>query len=160
MNRLRGTVAVVAFVVLTIGGCGDDANDRANDRANDGALRETGRLTPIGSVPSARVVEANATTAVEVMPTGVVVPVVALDNIFRPDAVVVQVGDEVTWENRGQNDHNVLAVVGDDWGVQVDDFVPGASYSHVFTVPGEYAFYCSIHGTTTFGMVGTVMVED
>ena len=91
--------------------------------------------------------------------TGVVVPVVALDNSFRPQALEVHVGDTVTWENRGNNDHNVLSVETGEWGVEVTDFAPGAVYSHVFTEPGEYAYYCSIHGTEQAGMTGTVTVK-
>jgi plastocyanin len=65
----------------------------------------------------------------------------------------------VEWENRGLNEHNVLRVEGDDWGVEVTDFQPGAVYSHVFTEPGEYRYYCSIHGNTEVGMVGTILVR-
>lgn len=94
----------------------------------------------------------------EVEPTGVVVQVIALDNSFRPQVVEVAVGDEVAWQNRGMNEHNVLRVEGEGWGVEVADFQPGAVYSHVFTEPGEYRYYCSIHGSTEVGMVGTVVV--
>ena len=91
-------------------------------------------------------------------PTGVVVPVVTLDNSFRPQALEVHVGDAVEWENRGNNEHNVLSIEGDDWGVQVTEFQPGDVYTHVFTEPGEYAYYCSIHGSEQAGMVGTITV--
>ena len=53
-----------------------------------------------------------------------------------------------------------LHVDGDDWGVEVDDFQPGASYSHTFDEAGVYRYYCSIHGTTEEGMVGAVVVSD
>ena len=92
-------------------------------------------------------------------PTGVVVPVVALDNSFRPQALEVHVGDAVEWENRGNNEHNVLSIEGGDWGVQVTEFQPGDVYTHVFTEPGEYAYYCSIHGSEQAGMVGTITVK-
>jgi plastocyanin len=91
-------------------------------------------------------------------PIGVVVPVVALDNSFRPQALEVHVGDTVSWENRGNNDHNVLSIEG-EWGVEVTEFAPGAVYTHVFTEPGEYAYYCSIHGREQAGMVGTITVK-
>ena len=91
--------------------------------------------------------------------TGVVVPVVALGNSFRPQALEVRVGDTVEWENRGNNEHNVLSIEGDDWGVQVTEFQPGDVYTHVFTEPGEYAYYCSIHGTEQVGMTGTITVK-
>jgi plastocyanin len=99
-----------------------------------------------------------ASTTGSVAPTGVVVPVVALDNSFRPQALEVHVGDTVSWENRGNNDHNVLSIEG-EWGVEVTEFAPGAVYTHVFTEPGEYAYYCSIHGSEQAGMVGTITVK-
>jgi len=99
-----------------------------------------------------------ASTTGSAAPTGVVVPVVALDNSFRPQALEVHVGDTVSWENRGNNDHNVLSVEG-EWGVEVTEFAPGAVYTHVFTEPGEYAYYCSIHGSEQAGMVGTITVK-
>lgn len=167
-------MAVLAGVALTVAACGDDANDAALQSELDAeriaAIRSTSTLpaptttTPLPSTSAPADGQVSSTTstepvAVTVEPTGVVVPVIALDNIFRPDRVVVAVGDEVLWENRGQNDHNVLYIDGDDWGVEVEGFGPGATYAHVFTVPGEYDYYCSIHGTSTFGMIGTVVVE-
>ena len=75
-----------------------------------------------------------ATTApLSAAPTGVVVPVIALDNSFRPQQLEVHVGDTVSWENRGNNDHNVLSVEVGEWGAEVTDFAPGDVYTHVFT---------------------------
>ena len=89
---------------------------------------------------------------------GVEEPVQVLDNTFRPEEIEVAAGTEVVWDNGGRNDHNVLPVEGDDWGVEADDFEPGDTYSHRFTEPGTYAYYCSLHGTTTKGMVGSIVV--
>jgi plastocyanin len=89
---------------------------------------------------------------------GVVEQVDAIDNTFRPDAIEVAAGAEVHWVNRGRNEHNVLPVEGDDWGVEADDFAPEDEYTHRFTEPGTYAYYCSLHGTTTQGMVGEIVV--
>jgi plastocyanin len=89
---------------------------------------------------------------------GVVAEIDSLDNTFRPGEVEVAAGTEVVWVNKGRNDHNVLPVEGDDWGVEVDDFAPGDTYIHRFTEPGSHPYYCSLHGTTTRGMVGTVVV--
>jgi plastocyanin len=89
---------------------------------------------------------------------GVTEEVGVLDNTFRPAEVTVAAGTEVVWDNGGRNDHNVLPVEGDDWGVEADDFAPGDIYRHRFTEPGTYAYYCSLHGTTTSGMVGTIVV--
>lgn len=89
---------------------------------------------------------------------GVEVEVSAIDNTFRPGETEVQAGTEVVWTNDGRNDHNVLPVDGDEWGVEVEQFAPGDAYSHRFTEPGTYAYYCSLHGTTTKGMVGSIIV--
>jgi plastocyanin len=86
--------------------------------------------------------------------------VTALDNSFRPENIEVVAGTEVVWTNKGRNEHNVLHVEGDDWGVEVEDFQPGAVYSHTFDEPGVYRYYCSIHGTTDAGMIGTIVVTD
>ncbi|MGV3758332.1 MAG: cupredoxin domain-containing protein [Actinomycetota bacterium] len=89
---------------------------------------------------------------------GVEVEVSAIDNTFRPGEIEVAAGTEVLWTNDGRNDHNVLPVEGDDWGVEAEAFAPDDEYRHRFTEPGTYAYYCSLHGTTTKGMVGTVVV--
>ena len=88
----------------------------------------------------------------------VVEPVDVIDNSFRPASLEVAAGTEVVWENRGRNAHDVLPVDGDDWGVAADQFQPKATYSHRFTEAGTYEYYCSLHGTTTKGMVGTIVV--
>lgn len=89
---------------------------------------------------------------------GVEVEVSAIDNTFRPEEIEIAAGTEVRWTNDGRNIHNVLPVEGEAWGVEVDDFEPGDEYRHRFTEPGTYPYYCSLHGTTTAGMIGTVVV--
>ncbi|HAS12180.1 MAG TPA: hypothetical protein DCS55_16945 [Acidimicrobiaceae bacterium] len=89
---------------------------------------------------------------------GVEVEVSAIDNTFRPEEIEIAAGTEVRWSNDGRNVHNVLPVEGEAWGVEVDDFEPGDEYRHRFTEPGTYPYYCSLHGTTTAGMIGTVVV--
>ena len=84
----------------------------------------------------------------------------SLDNTFRAPDIQVKPGTTVTWTNDGRNEHDVLPVDGDGWGVEVEEFQPGDAYEHTFSEPGVYHYYCSIHGTTTAGMVGSVTVAD
>jgi plastocyanin len=92
-------------------------------------------------------------------PNGETVVVLGVDNTFREETIEIEAGTEVLWENRGRNDHNLLpADEAADWGAQTDDFLPGDEYTHVFDTPGEYPYYCSIHGTAEVGMIGTVIV--
>ena len=62
-------------------------------------------------------------------------------------------------EARGRNEHDVIPSDADQqWGAENEVFHPGATYSHVFDTPGTFAYFCSIHGTATAGMLGTVVV--
>jgi plastocyanin len=88
------------------------------------------------------------------------VAVTSLDNTFRAPAIQVRPGTTVVWTNKGRNEHDVLPAGGDRWGVEVEDFQPGDVYRHAFDEPGTYHYYCSIHGTTTEGMVGAVVVAE
>lgn len=104
--------------------------------------------------------DVNGPTIPTVPRTGVVVRIVAQDNLFRAPQTTAAVGDTVRFENVGRNDHDVLPRQGDAWGVDAAGFVPGDVYEHVFDEPGVYEFFCSIHGTNSAGMVGTVTVTD
>ena len=172
------TLFLTGFVALAMAGCADDGSDHgvearllaerlAASKAAETSIAPTttevrAEAPATGAAPATvtTVPVAAPTTAPAVEPTGVVVPVLALDNSFRPEVVEVNVGDEVVWENRGQNEHDVLYVQDSaaPFGVEVADFQPGDIYSHVFTEPGTFRYYCSIHGNETVGMVGAVVV--
>lgn len=150
---IRRRVAVAALAVLLAAGgaaaCGgdDDAGeDDGGGLSGDGGSDSDGGGD--GDVPDDVVVLDGSEVTVE-----------SLDNTFRPQNIQVAPGTAVTWTNDGRNEHDVLPVEGDDWGAEVEDFQPGDAYEHTFDEPGVYDYYCSIHGTTTAGMVGTVVVE-
>lgn len=93
-------------------------------------------------------------------PNGIVVDVQSIDNTFRPDRIMVTPGTEVRWTNLGRTEHDIVPAEGSAWGVAPEDFPPGATYSLVVGGVGEIPYYCSIHGTHQFGMVGTIVVVD
>jgi plastocyanin len=137
----------VVGAALLLTSCGDDANDQGR------AGRRLAEHAPAAASPT--------TEPPAVEPSGVTVQVLAIDNTFRPEVIEVQVGDEVLWENRGLNEHDVLYVEdsASPFGVEAAQFQPGDVYTHVFSEPGEFRYYCSIHGNETVGMVGTVVVS-
>ncbi len=91
--------------------------------------------------------------------TGEVVEVQSLDNQFRQQQVTIVPGTEVRWVNAGRTDHDVQPVdLAAAWGIGAASFPPGAEYSFVFSESGEYPYYCSLHGTETVGMIGTIIV--
>lgn len=78
-------------------------------------------------------------------------------NTFTPNTVNIRTGDTVQWDNAG-GFHNVVA---DD-----NSFTSGPpssapwTYSHTFTAPGTYPYYCSAHGGIGgVGMSGVVIVS-
>lgn len=87
----------------------------------------------------------------------------AVDNDFDPKTVRVEPGTTVMWTNRGRSPHNIVASrkhqdFGAPFGVKTNAFKPGDDYEFTFGQPGAYAYYCTLHGTATTGMRGTVVV--
>ena len=79
---------------------------------------------------------------------------VDIDNFaFTPRALTVTAGTTVTWKNEDDSPHRI----GDKNGtfksaaLDTDD-----TFSHTFTVPGEYAYICTIHPY----MAGTIIVKS
>ncbi len=133
----RGVAAVgLVAIALLVSSCsaGDDAEPNA------------GSTTPVSLVE------------------GVSVEVRVLDNRFLPAAMTVEPGTEVRFVNAGRNDHNVIpaeepAEGGFDLSVPTEGLLVGMEATVRFTEPGRYAYYCSIHGSSTVGMIGEIVVE-
>jgi len=144
-NGWAAMALVVFGSVGMVAGCAADPDDSRLTQQNT-------TTTPLVTVPP---------SDQEFPATGVSVEVRAIDNNFKPSALTVDAGTEVVFVNNGRNDHNVVPP--DDptvatWGVLDADFTPGDSYAHTFTKPGTYVYVCTIHGSPTFGMFGTIVV--
>lgn len=73
---------------------------------------------------------------------------------YSPDQVtlVIGVNNTVTWINNDNAPHTVTAY---DGSFDSGNVGSGASYTHTFTAPGTYKYYCAYHSW----MVGTVVVK-
>ena len=85
---------------------------------------------------------------------------------FIPTSRTVSPGTTVTWDNDSGVTHNVTwnsaagrnaALPGDGPG-DIADFASG-SHTRLFNTPGTYQFHCTIHGTVSSGMRGTLTVQ-
>ena len=88
---------------------------------------------------------------------------------FEPKTITVKTGDTVVWKNVSDMTHSVtdvssLAALAADAAVppNAKEFdsgliAPGKEYSHTFTVPGTYKYFCIPHEAV--GMLGTVIVS-
>lgn len=84
------------------------------------------------------------------------VTVDAVDNNFVAPYITVSTGTTVTFINEGRNKHNVLWV-GDTFPASAL-LDPSESVKETFDDAGDYAYYCSLHGTATSGMTGGIRV--
>ena len=74
---------------------------------------------------------------------------------FTPKVVRIKSGSEVTWEVK-EGTHTVTA---DDGGFESPALSAGKKFSHTFSTPGTYRYYCSFHGSKGgHDMAGTVIV--
>lgn len=83
--------------------------------------------------------------------------VAVMDPYFAPALVAVAPSEVVVWNWNGSDEHNVTWVDAD-----LPNSPTQASGSHEVRMPaspGNYGYYCSIHGTPSSGMRGSVIVE-
>ncbi len=106
---------VLALLALLVAAGGAAACGGGDDEGNGGASGDGGGdgLASEGDAPEppddAVVIDGTAAT------------VQSLDNTFRAPDIQVEPGTTVTWTNDGRNEHDVLPVEGDAWGVEVDE---------------------------------------
>jgi plastocyanin len=80
-------------------------------------------------------------------------PQVTIDNFtFSPGRLTVKAGTTVTFANRDDIPHTVVASGGTFRSSALDT---GDSYTFTFAAPGVFAYYCSLHPH----MQGTIVVE-
>ncbi len=141
-------LAPAVVLLLVVAGCGADevAGPPGSGRVDDAT--ETTVAGP--DLSGVEFVDETGSATVEVD---------AVDNTFREDYLEVDLGTTVRFRNNGRNVHNILPVQpGAMPEVPTEAFEPGAEADLTFDEAGEIAFYCSLHGTTTKGMVGAVRV--
>lgn len=87
-----------------------------------------------------------------------------VDSDFVPGDVTIDAGGTVTWTQSGSLPHTVTADDGSfdshpDCSGGTDCMSTGDTFAHTFDEPGEYAYYCRIHGGPGgVGMSGVVVV--
>ena len=80
-------------------------------------------------------------------------PTIRIDNfVFGPEDLTVSVGTTVTWINRDDIPHTVVA---NDRSFKSKVLDTDERFSFTFTKPGEYGYFCSLHPH----MVGKVIVK-
>ncbi|WP_410581388.1 cupredoxin family copper-binding protein [Amycolatopsis sp. lyj-108] len=66
------------------------------------------------------------------------------DYAYGPAALTVRVGDTVTWMQHDQAPHDVVTTSA-PVAFRSPQLSAGQRWSHTFTKPGTYSYYCSVH---------------
>ncbi len=91
--------------------------------------------------------------------------------VFAPTTLTVAVGTTVTWVNKDVVGHTVTPTDSGQWGTAgsgddpADWMMEGDRWSHTFSKPGTYQYYCLPHASqradgSWAGMVATVIVTE
>lgn len=148
--RLRALLTPVLLVGLVglVTGCGSDPEIV-------GAGRPAPRSIPAGEEAGPDLSKATFTDL-----TGSdEAEVQAVDNNFRDEFIEVEAGTTITFDNRGRNAHDVVPVVDGAFAtIEPDALQPAAAATITLDQPGDYAYYCSLHGTPLKGMTGAIRV--
>lgn len=93
-------------------------------------------------------------------PVSGTVAISSVDNTFRPQDVTVTKGSTIVWTNDGRAEHNIVPSGSTPFHVDAKTFPPGSTYTWTATELGRFDYFCSIHGTATVGMYGSVTVVE
>lgn len=138
-------IALLVALTLLVAGCGSDAGSDAGTSTTKAAA-EGPDLTEVEFTDLTGQAEVEVTVR---------------DNTFVKQYIEVSPGTTVTFSNRGRTEHNVLpAIDGSFEPIQIAQLKPGMEATITFDEPGDYPYYCSLHGTKTKGMIGGIRVVE
>ena len=85
---------------------------------------------------------------------GTVFEVSVLKNTLKldPQEITITTGDTIKWTNIDNRKHNLASLPGSGTSDELEIFSvmePGDVYSHKFSTPGEYPYFCFIHNQMT-----------
>jgi plastocyanin len=147
-NPIRTVAALLVLTAaLALGACSSsDAASTTTTAPTAGAVKPSNG----GDLPAADFVDSTGQANVTVQ---------VRDNTFNAPYVEVDAGTTITFTNKGHNTHDVYPVVdGEFTPIEVAELEPGESATLTLDEAGDVAYYCTLHGTTTKGMVGGIRV--
>ena len=146
-HRLRA-VAIVLALTAALGAAACSSSDSASSSTSM-AGHDAGSGND-GGLDLSAAVDLTGKTTVEIQ---------VKDNYYEPKVFTVDPGTKVTFKNEGNNAHNVIPVQDGAFpAITTGNLDPGVSASITAPAPGEYRFYCSIHGSPNKGQRGAMIV--
>ncbi|MEX1172536.1 MAG: plastocyanin/azurin family copper-binding protein [Chloroflexota bacterium] len=104
---------------------------------------EVGGAAPSAPAATPPVAEAPVAPDAPVTPEGpATVSVDAIDFTYGPESITIEVGDRVTWTNRGDAPHTATSEEDSfDSGI----LMSGEAFTHRFDTPGVFSYLCTLH---------------
>ena len=102
---------------------------------------------------SAAAAQSKSVNPPETTATSAAGPQIAIENFeFNPSTLTVPVGTTVTWISHDDEPHTVTSSenIFASAGLDADE-----TFSHTFSTPGTYTYYCKLHPH----MTGTIIVK-
>ena len=160
--RSRALVTFALSATLLLGACGGQEDQRGAGAAQP-STEATDAPTTEASTPEAPTSGASKGGGGSKEHVSAKV----IDTDFRPVTLTVDAGTTVDWKQIGDQPHSVTAVDGSfdsspDCGPIDSDkcLGEGDAFSFTFEKPGEFDYYCRVHGLPDgTGMFGTVVVK-
>jgi plastocyanin len=81
-----------------------------------------------------------------------------VDEADGGNTTTIAVNDTVHWNWVGSNHSSTRNITPETWGSNVHN--SGFTFDHTFTHVGTFVYWCTVHGTSTAGMRGFVVVQD
>jgi plastocyanin len=161
MEPSRRTLLASLAASASLAGCLGGGSGAEPTAATTTTPTETATATPTATE--------TATSTPTATPTATPVPddvetvtVELASSDFQPVRLSVDGPVRVEWVNRDGYPHNVKSAQFHDaatgWDYFSGNYGEGESASYVFTEPGIYEYFCTIHGTGA--MCGVVLVGD
>jgi plastocyanin len=136
-GRLWG--ARVLLLVLAAAGCSSPASVKAPS-VTFGSMATTPGMSGMPSMPNMPADTAVSTAAPAAPVAG---NAVNIDNfVFAPATLTVPAGSTVTWTNKDEEPHTVVA---DDGSFHSPGMGSQATFSYTFSKAGTFDYVCSIH---------------
>ena len=151
-----GTAAVIKFKALA-----STTSPVSIRFANDtyvGALGEGSVNVLIGSSPTTvTITGGGSSNNISAVPTPTVAPAIITFGgtagfTYTPVSTTAKVGQPIIW--RGDFATHPLESTSNLWTM----VQTGTEFTHTFTTPGTYTYFCHAHGTATTGMKGQIVV--
>ena len=142
LQRPRVVLSAAALAAVVVAGCSSPPSP-TSPSVTFGSGATTPGMPGMSGMPSMPDAPAGTTAST----TGSAAPVagnaVGIDNFaFVPATLTVAAGSTVTWTNRDEEPHTVVA---NDGSFRSPGMGSQATYSYTFPTPGKFDYVCSIH---------------